>query len=317
VKTALCIPTLNAGSFAGPLAEAIRAQTLRPDEFLVIDSGSTDGTVATLAAAGARLHRIPKSEFNHGGTRQMAVEMLAGADVVLFLTQDAIPASPDAFARLVACFADPQVAIAYGRQLPRRAAGPIEAHARLFNYPPESRTRRLQDRAALGLKTVFVSNSFAAYRRADLLAAGGFPGHVIFGEDTYLVAKMLLAGRSIAYCAEAEVFHSHEYAFAEEFRRYFDIGVLHAREPWIRECFGGAEGEGLRYVRSEAAHLMRAGPWLIPSALVRTALKFLGYRLGLREDRLAPATKKRLSMLRSYWDGDPGRRPAPAVAQGR
>jgi rhamnosyltransferase len=307
LKTALCIPTLNAGAFAAPLAEAIRAQTLKPDDFLVIDSGSTDTTIAALTAIGARVHAIPKSQFNHGGTRQMAVDMLGGADIVVFLTQDAIPANSAAFERLVSCLQDPDVAVAYGRQLPRKGAGPIEAHARLFNYPTVSRVRRLDDRVELGLKTVFVSNSFAAYRRADLLASGGFPNNVIFGEDTYLVARMLLAGRAIAYCAEAEVFHSHEYSFAEEFRRYFDIGVLHAREPWIRASFGGAEGEGLRFVRSEIAYLLPRNPALIPSALLRTALKLTGFHLGLRESSLSVGLKRRLSMFKGFW----GTTPAP------
>jgi rhamnosyltransferase len=121
------------------------------------------------------------------------------------------------------------------------------------------------------------------------------------GEDTYVASKMLLAGKKVAYCAEATVFHSHDYNLVEEFRRYFDAGVLHSREPWIRNHFGGAENEGLRFVKSELRYLLGRNPFLIPSAISRTLLKFAGFRLGLQEGRLPMAVKRRLSMLRTYW----------------
>ena len=301
MKTALCIPTLNAGAHGAILAAAIASQTMQPETFLVIDSDSDDGTVETFRRGGARIHSISRQDFNHGGTRQLGVDMIPDADLIIFLTQDAVPANPHAFERLVRGFDDPEVGVAFGRQLPRPGAGHIEAQARLFNYPDVSRVTTLSDRATMGIKTVFLSNSFAAYRRADLLAVGGFPCHLIMGEDTYVTAKMLLAGKKVAYCADATVFHSHNYNLLEEFRRYFDAGVLHAREPWIRDQFGGAENEGLRFVNSELRYLLGRNPFLIPSAILRTLLKFVGFRLGLQEERLPMAVKRRLSMLRAYW----------------
>jgi rhamnosyltransferase len=301
VKTALCIPTLNAGPHAAKLAAAIVEQTLRPDIFLVIDSGSGDDTVESFKMAGARIYSIDGREFNHGGTRQTAVEMLADADLIVFLTQDAVPDTKDAFERLVACFDDPGVAAAYGRQVPRTGAGSLEAHARLFNYPAESRVRSLADRQAFGIKTAFISNSFAAWRRADLMRIGGFPQKLIMGEDTCSAGLLLLAGKKIAYCADAVVRHSHNYSFVEEFRRYFDTGVLHAREAWIQEQFGGPGGEGLRFLMSELGYLWRKDRRLLLSAIVRTAFKLAGYRLGLYERILPLAFKRQLSMLRTFW----------------
>ena len=301
VKTALCIPTLNAGPYAERLTAAIVSQTLQLETFLVIDSGSDDDTVVSFRQAGARVHLVDRREFNHGGTRQLGVDMLPDADLIVFLTQDAVPVATNAFERLVACFDDPGVGAAFGRQLPHSEAGHIQAHARLFNYPDASRIVTLGDRATLGLKTVFLSNSFAAYRRADLLAVGGFPEHLILGEDTYVAAKLLQSGKKIAYCAEARVFHSHNYTFSEEFRRYFDTGVLHAREPWIRGTFGGARGEGWRYLKSEIKYLLGANPLLLPSAIIRTALKLAGFRLGLQERVLPLRLKRCLSMFRFFW----------------
>ncbi len=154
----------------------------------------------------------------------------------------------------------------------------------------------------IGFKSIFISNSFAAYRREALMAVGGFPRNVIFGEDTVTAAKLLLSGWKIAYVAEAQVYHSHSYSWRQEFRRYFDIGVLHARESWLLEEFGGAGGEGGRFVRSELSYLWPKHWWLIPSALIRTALKLVGYRLGRIEKKLSVRWKRRLSMHRRFWE---------------
>jgi rhamnosyltransferase len=105
----------------------------------------------------------------------------------------------------------------------------------------------------------------------------------------------------MGYVAEAPVYHSHSYKLKQEFRRYFDVGVLHAREDWLLKEFGGTGGEGMRFVKSEIKYLWPRHFWLIPSALVRTALKLIGYRLGRLEASLGNGWKRRLSMNRQYW----------------
>lgn len=297
----LCVPTRNPGPDAARQVAALKRQSLHPDQLLVIDSASTDGSLQPYVDAGARLHIIDPSDFNHGATRQLGIDLL-GTDIVVFLTQDAELAEPESLQRLVACFTNPEIEAAYGRQLPRLGAGAIEAHARLFNYPAKGQERSIRDRTELGIKTVFISNSFAAYRCSGLMEVGGFPPGLIMGEDTYVAARMLLAGKKVTYCADATVFHSHNYGWTEEFRRYFDTGVLHAREPWIRAAFGGPGGEGWRFLRSELQFLLRRNPWLLPSAIVRTALKLAGFRLGLQERWLPRRVKRRLSMFQPFWN---------------
>ena len=299
---ALVIPTLDAGRHIDRMVAALKTQTLRPSRFLVIDSGSSDDTVARFGDAGAQIHPIPPSEFDHGGTRQLAVDMLAEAEFVIFLTQDAVPAHPEAFANLVRAFEDVRVGVAFGRQLPAPGARPIAAHARLFNYPGESYVRSLCDIPRYGVKTNFCSNSFAAYRRTALMEAGGFPDRLIIAEDSVTAAAILAAGWSLHYVADARVHHSHDYTLTQEFRRYFDIGVLHATADELVERFGRPEGEGRRFVISELSYLLRKRPALIPLALVRTVLKYLAYRLGQIERHLPPGLKRRLSMNSRYWD---------------
>jgi rhamnosyltransferase len=250
---------------------------------------------------GFRVHTIPREEFNHGGTRQLAAELLPNAELLVFLTQDAVLVDRSAIRALLAPFEDPTVAATFGRQLPRTGATPIEAHARHFNYPTQASIRVLESREKMGLKAIFISNSFAAYRRDALMAVGGFPRDVVFGEDTITAAKLLLSEWKIAYVANAEIYHSHSYTLKQEFRRYFDIGALHERERWLLEEFGGAGGEGGRFVRSEIQYLWPSFRSLIPSALVRTALKLAGYRLGRMERKLSAGCKRRLSMNSAFW----------------
>jgi rhamnosyltransferase len=303
-KVGLIVPTLNAGKLWESWLKAFEQQTRKPDFLLVIDSSSSDDTVSLARARGFDVRVIPKSEFNHGGTRQFGVNVLSAMDIIVFLTQDALLARPDAIERLLEVFEDEQVGAAYGRQLPHRNAGPIAAHARLFNYPAESQLRCLEDRTHFGIKTVFISNSFAAYRRSALMQAGGFPADTIMNEDTYVAGKMLLSGWKIAYCADAQVFHSHDYSFLDEFKRYFDIGVFHTHTAWLQQTFGGATGEGLRFVMSELRYLMKHAPWLLPSAVLRTGLKWLGFKLGTLHSGLPQVIRRCFSLHKTYWQSE-------------
>ena len=300
-QVAVIIPTYNAAHYWDALSAGIRAQTLVPDRKIVIDSSSEDGTAELARRDGFEVLEISPQEFNHGGTRQMGAERAGDANVLIYLTQDAVPFGSDAFANLVRAFDDAEIGAAYGRQLPREGASPIESHARHFSYAAEPVVRSWESRKTLGFKSIFFSNAFGAYRREALMSVGGFSPDVIFGEDTLVVARMHRAGWKTAYAADALVRHSHDYSIGEEFRRYFDIGVLHARESWLIDHFGSASGEGRRFVLSEFKYLMKHAPHHVPSAVARTFAKYLGYKIGRRESRLGPRVKYRLGMNRQYW----------------
>lgn len=286
------VPTYNAESAFPEWIAALQQQTAVPETVLVIDSSSSDQTSVLARRAGFRVEIIPQQHFNHGRTRQQALELLADMEIVVYLTQDAVLADPQALENLVKCFDDDRVGTAYGRQLPRKKATPLEAHARLFNYPVQSRLKSWDDRSTLGFKAAFISNSFAAYRLKALKEVGGFPDHTIVSEDTFVSARMLKAGWLNQYCAEARVYHSHHYSYADEFRRYFDIGVFHSSQPWILDEFGAVEGEGLRFIRSEAEFLCPKQLYLLPSAMLRTVIKYAGFRFGKHALRLPVFLKK-------------------------
>lgn len=305
MRVGLVVPTRNPGALWCRWQTAVKAQALALGVELtgaVVDSASTDGPSFDGLPSGWRLLGIDAEKFNHGGTRNLAMQHLpSGTDVVVFLTQDALLSGSGSLQALLCAFSNPAVACAYGRQLPHDDASPVAAHARLFNYPARSHVVSLEDKARMGLKTCFMSNSFAAYRVADLQAVGGFPSDVILGEDMIAAARLLMAGKRSAYVAEACVYHSHNYSAAQEFRRYFDTGVLHARQPWLLQAFGGAGGEGARFVRSEFNYLLRHAPSWIPGALLRTVVKWLGYKLGQQEARWPLSFNRWCSMHRNFW----------------
>jgi rhamnosyltransferase len=301
VTVGLVIPTLNAGLLWARALEAIKSQSILPDRLLVIDSGSTDGTAAAASGAGFEVIEIEKSQFNHGGTRQWAADYLSNCSIVIFMTQDAILSTEKSLERIVACFRDPTIALAYGRQLPREGAGAIESHSREFNYGPNSIEKNIATVDLLGTKVFFCSNSFAAYNRAILVGLGGFKRDLILGEDMEFAARAIKAGYTNVYSSDATVFHSHDYSLTEQFERYFDIGVFDEANPWMSTEFGTHTGEGLRFVMSEIKYLSARSKFQIVNAMLQTAAKLMGYRLGRIHRYLPKSLNRKLSMQPSYW----------------
>ena len=298
----IIIPTYNAGKYWDRLHTALKRQGIDKDQILIVDSSSTDNTPDLIRRSGYRMKKIRSESFRHGATRQMASKIVPWADYLVYFTQDAVPSDDNSIKNLLSAFADPKVGAAYGRQIARDTADPIERHSRLFNYADTSELRTIASRENLGIKAAFFSNSFAAYRRSAFDDVGGFPEDAIVSEEVTVAARMLLAGWKIAYQANAMVNHSHPLTIRKEFSRYFDIGVHHSRERWLLEEFGTARGEGLRYVKSEMQYLRENAPSLIPLAVVRTMGKWLGYQLGLHEGLLPVGLVETISAHPYFWN---------------
>lgn len=303
MRVNLFIPTLNAGPIWKEVLAGVAMQNFPISRLIVIDSGSTDGTLELINEGKCDLIQIDKKNFDHGGTRQMAAETFPDADVFIFLTQDAILAEPDAIAIMIQALEDNnELGVVYGRQLPHKNAKVLETHARLFNYPAESKIRSLEDADRYGIRTISCSNSFAGYRKTAFFEVNGFPTGSILGEDVLIAGKMLLAGWKLAYLSHSKIYHSHNYSAIEEFKRYFDIGVFHVNNQWIFEKFGRAESEGFKYLKSEFTYTLNHNPLLIPKSLIATAAKLVGYKLGLHYRSLPPEFRKAFSMTKAYWN---------------
>ena len=296
------IPTLNGARTLRRLLSRLAEQTCAVDEILVLDSESDDNSAAIAEEFGAKLISIGRSEFDHGATRTIAAKEASG-EYLIYFTQDAVPKGKKLVETLLApLLQDEQVVMSYGRQLANPDASFFAQTLRLFNYPCESAIRSFADKEQRGLKTVFASNSCAAYKKNVLAEVGFFPDGLIFGEDTCVAGKLLAAGYSMAYVAEAEVFHSHNYSIAEEFYRSFDIGVLHRSESWLLETYGKAEGEGMKYIKFELSAIFEQKKYqLIPVFFCRNLAKFSGYKLGNMYIALPQWLVVKLSMNETWW----------------
>lgn len=224
----VCVPVLDGARWLPALIDALLAQqTPHRVEVLVIDSGSTDGSVGLARARGTRVVEIAPEEFGHGRTRNRAVE-LSGTELVAFLTQDATPAGSGWLSALVAPFDDERVGAAYGPQLPRPDA--------------DSRTGRVLAESYLGPDRLVsdadvphpvFSDVNSCLRRA---AWEGTPFRdVPYAEDTLLERDLLAAGWLVAYAREAAVVHSNHYRLGQHWGRMLDEVAAHPRRaplPW-------------------------------------------------------------------------------------
>lgn len=248
-----------------------------------------------------KVTHIPKEKFDHGGTRHMGM-LKSKAEIVVYMTQDALPANEYLIEELVKPFAEKDIAVSYARQLPDQECKVIERYTRSFNYPKQSRVKSIEDLDTLGIKTYFCSDVCAAYRKDVYESLGGFEEKTIFNEDMIMAAKIIQSGCKIAYIAEAKVIHSHNYSCMQQFRRNFDLAVSQAEHPEIFENVK-SESEGIRLVVDTAGYLVKIKkPWLIFSLIIKSGFKFLGYRFGKNYRKLPEWLIAKCTMNPGYWE---------------
>jgi rhamnosyltransferase len=286
------------------MTNALSAQSMQPDNYLIIDSESTDGSIKAFNDIHATIRTVSRDDFDHGQTRNIAFSY--PADIYIFLTQDSIPEDCYAIERIVDSLRDNQhCGMAYGRQVPSGNANSFARHARLFNYPVGDQVviKSKNDISRLGIKTAFCSNSFAAYRHSAMRQINFFPENTLFAEDSIAAANLLSKGWSIAYVPYSKTVHSHNYTFIQEFSRYFDVGAFHGLNPWFIAMLGSAGGEGRRFVKSEYFYLKSEGvTFPLTRVVIRNGIRWLGYKFGQRYKIFPKRLLKFVSMNKSFWN---------------
>lgn len=246
------------------------------------------------------IEEIEQDEFDHGGTRDKGI-CLSDSDYVLLMTQDAVPADRNLTDRLIKGMEDPETAVVYARQLPRKDCSLLERYIRRFNYPEESMVKRKEDLNKLGIKTYFCSNVCALYRKKLYMQQGGFEKKIIFNEDMIYAARSIQNGYKVVYAADAKVIHSHNYTNREQFHRNFDLAVSQVQHPEVFERVK-SEKEGIRMVKNTAAYLVKSGhPMMIISLITSCAAKYLGYLTGRHYHMLPRRIVEKCTMNRRYW----------------
>ncbi|MBE5865624.1 MAG: glycosyltransferase [Lachnospiraceae bacterium] len=286
----IIIPLYKPGKELFTLLDKLENQSVPVHKIILLNTEEKYFTALTYGTDFVKRYRnvevfhLSKREFDHGGTRRLGVSR-STAPIFVMMTQDAVPADEFLLEKLTEPLKG-NVAVSYARQLADSKSSVLERFSRQFNYPDKSCVKSYTDLERLGIKTYFCSNVCAAYRREIYDRQGGFVKRTIFNEDMLYAAKVIQAGHQIAYAAEAQVIHSHNYNCRQQFHRNFDLGVSQAQHP---EVFAGikSESEGMRMVKAATAyfkenHMVRK----IPYFYVQCFWKYAGFLLGKHYNKL-------------------------------
>jgi glycosyltransferase involved in cell wall biosynthesis len=197
-KCSIVIRAYNEEAHIGRLLEGIRHQTLRDVEVILVDSGSTDATMAIAARYGARIVHIRPEEFTFGRSLNLGLAA-ATRDLAVIASAHVYPVYPDWLERLLAPFADPAAALAYGKQRGPETARFSEQQVFARWYPDQSVSRQAHP---------FCNNANAAVRRSVWLEHPY--DETLTGLEDLAWAKEVKSEKyEVAYVAEAEVIHVH------------------------------------------------------------------------------------------------------------
>lgn len=309
----IIIPVYNPDSNFRKLLSCLKEQSYPINKIIIMNTEQRYwNPVLERDFSGLEVHHIKKADFDHGATRALGVSY-SDADIIIFMTQDAMPKNVRLIEELVEPFAfdslfesDEEheitpVAVTYARQLPKEECDIVEKYTRSFNYPAESRIKTMEDVDELGIKTFFASNVCAAYKKEYYDKLGGFIKKTIFNEDMIFAGHAVKAGYAVVYQANAMVIHSHNYTCMQQLRRNFDLAVSQRDNP---EVFEGirSEAEGIKLVKQTAGYLISIKrPLLIFNLIIKSGFKFLGYRLGKAYKRLPRRVILFCTMNKEYW----------------
>lgn len=302
----IIIPTYKPKKDFANVLDLLNKQTIKPNRIILMNTEEyyfdqfVYGTNFFKRYDNCEVHHLSKLEFDHGETRNQGVGY-SHAGYFVMMTQDAVPADEHMLENLLKPLIEEKAVVSYAKQLPKEDCNPVERYTRSFNYPETSRIKGEDDLPQLGIKTYFCSDVCAAYDRKTFNKLGRFVNGMIFNEDMVYAATAAKAGYKIAYCADAMVYHSHNYTASQQFHRNFDLGVSQTDHP---EVFSGitSESEGIRMVKDTAAYLWNNGyKFYVPRLVIHSGAKWIGFRMGKNYRKLPDNIIMKCTSNQDYW----------------
>lgn len=228
IEISVVIPVKNGMQTLPACLDGIFSQTMKDRlEVVIIDSGSTDGTLELLKKYPVRIHHLDPKEFNHGETRNLGVN-LAHGKFVLMTVQDAWAATNDWIEKMYSHFTDPEVAGVCGQQIvpEDKSKNPLqwfrpedEAIPYAFQFKNPEKFFALSGKEQHQYCNWDDVN--AMYRKNVKLQ---LPFRkMMFSEDTLWARDALAKGLKIVYDYRARVNHYHHQNFNFYFKRSYII----------------------------------------------------------------------------------------------
>ena len=299
-RVSVVIPTLNAANYLPELIPALFAQKPKaPDELIIVDSGSTDATLA-IAKEHPQVRVVTLKNFSHGRARNLGVQQARGEFVVL-MTQDARPQDTGWLAQLLAPFSDPEVGATFSRQYPRADANPMEEYFIFTHFPAAPAVKMTNKGSNLTFQRgIFLSNVSAAYRR-DILLRYPFDETLIMSEDQQVARDIIHGGYAVYYQPKSVVVHSHNYNLRTVFRRYFD-SVYSLTLIFPQHDMKESASIGFSYLGNEARHIFCHHPAWVPYYLAYTIAKTSGTLAGHWVNYMPRWLVRKLSLHAYHWN---------------
>jgi rhamnosyltransferase len=257
MDASIVILTKNGGENFKKLIPALLGQEFDGEfEILVIDSGSTDGTVEYARGCGIRAVEIKPEEFHHGRTRNLGASLTSGRYIV-YITADALPVDNRWLQKLTVPLKEEGVAMVTGRQITWEHIKPPEKFFYIYSFPEW----KIEVRKGVEpyRDSIFISDVNAAYRR-EVWENYRFSEKIVQAEDKEIARRIIADGGTIIYEPEAAVYHAHDFTLRSLWSRSKDAGTslsqgvgMPRSKNWVLKKIG--------YYCSEAGYIMRCRKW--------------------------------------------------------
>ncbi|WP_196048925.1 glycosyltransferase [Clostridium saudiense] len=301
MKVSIVCPLYNASEYI----ENLNSNILRQDmseidelDIIYILTKSKDNSKELLDENELNYVEIDSSEFSHSLTREKFGKRLE-CDILVFISQDIIMKDNKWLINLVRPIMTEEVQASFSRQICKYEN--IEKYTRENNYPDESRVVSKKDIDQYGLLTFFYSDASSAIRKSVYDELNAYDNKdLIINEDMYIAHKIILSGYKIKYCADSQVYHSHDFTLKQLYQRYFDTGVFFSQNSKLKDYGSNESGFSLaKYVFKRAKQDRNIK--VLFNILPNFGARFIGKVLGEHYQKLPKKFVINSSSASYYW----------------
>ncbi|WP_315078315.1 glycosyltransferase family 2 protein [uncultured Clostridium sp.] len=280
MKISIICPLYNAENYIINLNKNLLSQERDSNEeleILYVLTRCKDRSEQILKELNCNYCIIEPKDFSHSRTREMIAGKASG-DIIAFISQDVKMKNKLWLKNLVTPIISGECEASFSRQICENNS--IEKYTREKNYPEKSRVVSKKDIEKYGLLTFFYSDASSAvnakiYRELNAYDGKDMPTN----EDMYFAHKLIHAGYRIKYCADSEVYHSHDFTFKQLYNRYYDTGVFFKENSYLMKYKGNESGFTLaKYVFKRA--LEDKNIKVIFNLLPNFGVRYIAMKLG-------------------------------------